>query len=125
MSGWTTITVDANSEEDAKELREAFNEAANNEYDGARDGDGACVEALMWGYGSGVTKRVLKNHTHLWDTAVVMECNDTTDSGSGTAYTSSGSSMETLDSASGAERARGHDAASDLRRHVSGHVYMR
>jgi hypothetical protein len=125
MSGWTTVTVDANSEKDAERLREAFNNAANDEYDGARDGSGAKVEALMWGYGSGVTKRVLKDHTHLWDTAVVMECNDTSDSGSGTAYQSDGSSVEAMDSASGAERARGHDAASDLRRYVSGHVYMR
>jgi hypothetical protein len=125
MSGWTTVTVDANSEKDAERLREAFNDAANDEYDGARDGSGTKVEALMWGYGSGVTKRVLKDHTHLWDTAVVMECNDTSDSGSGTAYQSDGSSVEAMDSASGAERARGHDAASDLRRYVSGHVYMR
>jgi hypothetical protein len=125
MSGWTTVTVDANSEQDAEELREAFNDAADDKYDGARDGTGTKVEALMWGYGSGATMRTLKDNADLWDTAVVMECNDTSDSGSGTAYQSDGFSVETMDSASGAERARGHDAASDLRQYVSGHVYMR
>jgi len=125
MSGWTTITVDANSEEDAEALREAFNEAANTDYDGAHYGDGTRVEALMWGYGSGTTQRVLNERSHLWETAVVVECNDTSNSGSGTAYESDGSTKEVLDSSSGAEGARGRDVASDLRRYVSGNVYIR
>jgi len=125
MSGWTTVTVDASSEQDAEELREAFNDAADDEYDGARDGSGTKVEALMWGYGSGATMRTLKENTDLWERAVVMECNDTSDSGSGTAYVAEGGTVSSVDSASGVERARGHDAADDLMYHIEGRVYMR
>jgi len=125
MSGWTTITVDANSEEDAEQLREAFNNAADDEYNGARDGTGEKVEALMWGYGSGATMQTLRDNADLWERAVVMNCNDTSDSGSGTAYVSEGGTVSSVDSASGVERARGHDAADDLMYHIEGHVYMR
>lgn len=125
MSGWTTVTVDATDEQSAEKLREVFNNTADDEHDGARGGDGKRVRAIMWGYDSGDTMWVLKNNPDLWDTAVVMDCNDTTDAGSGTAYESNGTSVESIDSASGVEGARGRDAAHELERHVSGNVYMR
>lgn len=125
MSGWTTVTVDATSEQNAERLREAFEDAATDEYDGTKERDDETVHALMWGYGSGITTRVLKNNSHLWESAVVMECNDTSDSGSGTAYVSEGGTVSEVDHATGAEMARGHDAADDLKHNVSGHVYMR
>jgi|APHM01.1.fsa_nt_gi hypothetical protein len=125
MSGWTTVTVDARDETAAEQLREAFDTAASDEYDGSRGDEGATVEALMWGYGSGTTMSVLKDNADLWDSAVVMNCNDTSDSGSGTAYVSEGGTVSSVDSASGAERAMGHDAADRLQHHVSSRIYMR
>jgi len=125
MSGWTTVTVETEHVQDAEKLREAFNSATEDEYDGARDDDGERVEALIWGYGSATTMRVLTCNAHLWDTAIVMECNDTSDSGSGTVYVSEGGSTSSIDSASGVERARGHDAADQLKHHIDGRVYMR
>lgn len=125
MSGWTTFTVDAVDEQSADELRDAFEAGISAPSDATFGGDGASVRGLSWGYGDAQTMNVLKETTDLWERAVVMECNDTSDSGDGTAYESSDGSVERLDSAHGVESARGHDAADELNEYVSEHVYMR
>lgn len=126
MSGWATVTAKANSPEEAEELREALAGVCERE-DDARiaAGDETEVRALDWGYGSGESTRVLKRNAHLWSRAIVMECNDTSDSGSGSYYESDGSSATKEASASGYEGARGHDAAGELRGEAGFRPYMR
>jgi hypothetical protein len=128
MSGWATVTAKANSPEEAEELRDAFTEITERD-DDARisNSDPEEVHILDWGYGSSESKRVLTENADLWLEAVVMECNDTTDSGSGRVYESDGTrrGVEKVDSAGGYEGARGHDAAGKLSTTMIGHPYMR
>jgi hypothetical protein len=128
MSGWATVTVKANSSEDAEELREAFSEITKKDRD-ARicDLEDAEVEVLDWGYGSSESVSVLKQNAGLWSEAIVMECNDTSDSGSGSYYTSDGTRRGVSEeaTASGYEGARGHDAAGELRGKAGFSPYMR
>lgn len=128
MSGWATVTARARSPEEADELRDAFTEITERD-DDARiaNGDEAQVRVLDWGYGSGESVRVLKENADLWLDAIVMECNDTSDSGSGVYYTSDGTrrGVEKEASASGYEGARGHDAAGELRGKAGFRPYMR
>lgn len=127
MSGWQTFTVDAVDEESAEELASTF----NVEYEGSMDGDARVsdeqVRGIEWGYHGGamVMHDLLKRRTDLWQNAVLMDCNDTSDSGSGKAYSAEGGSMEQVDSAHGVEGARGRDASHELKRYVDGHVEMR
>lgn len=126
MSGWCTTTVDAVDEQAADQLREAFDKYQDSPGTGARDDSDDTVRALIWGYdGDHSARTVLRHNPDLWECAVVMRCNDTTDSGSGSAYESTDSGMEELDYASGAEGAMGRDAADNLRLFISGHVFMR
>jgi len=122
MSGWSTITVICHSEEDAEEMRDALAAVCERD-DDARVYDER-VEALDWGYG-GTDMSVLKNNADLWTDAIVMQCNDTSDSGSGSYYESDGSSVTKEASASGYEGARGHDAAGELRGKAGFRPYMR
>lgn len=126
MSGWATVTAKANSPEEAEALREAFTEITERDNDARiAAGDETEVRVLDWGYGSGASTRVLKDNAGLWSRAIVMECNDTSDSGSGVYYESDGSSVEEKASASGYEGARGHDAAGELRGEAGFRPYMR
>lgn len=126
MSGWSTTTVKANDEDSAEQLRDALEDAGDDNYDRADIRDGTRVEALVWGYGGNtIALGVLRDHPDLWDEAIVMSCNDTSDSGSGSYYTSDGSSVEQEASASGYEGARGRDAAGELRGKAGFRPFMR
>jgi len=126
MSGWATVTAKANSPEEAEALREAFTEITERDNDARiAAGDETEVRVLDWGYGSGASTGVLKDNAGLWSRAIVMECNDTSDSGSGSYYESDGSSVTKEASASGYEGARGHDAAGELRGKAGFRPYMR
>jgi len=85
MSGWTTVTAQCKDESDAKELREEFESITERDRDAKQTKTE--VRALDWGYGSSETISVLRENTDLWSDAIVMECNDTSGSGSGTYYT--------------------------------------
>jgi hypothetical protein len=128
MSGWATVTAKANSPEEAEALREAFTEITERDNDARiAAGDETEVRVLDWGYGSGASVSVLKDNAGLWSRAIVMECNDTSDSGSGTYYESDGTKrgVEKEATASGYEGARGHDAAGELRGKAGFRPYMR
>lgn len=119
MSGWTTITAKA---QDGKEdeLLTAFEDAADDhggEHDGrATEGRDGIVTLYLHGYSNhGKAKKILKQHTDKWGKASVIDANDTSDSGEGTAYESDGSSIKALDSAAGHEGAMAHDVAGELR----------
>lgn len=128
MSGWATVTAKANSPEEAEELREALAAICERDDDAwVARGDETEVRALDWGYGSGESTSVLKRNAGLWSEAIVMEANDTSDSGSGAYYTSDGTKrgVEKEATASGYEGARGHDAAGELRGKAGFRPYMR
>lgn len=126
MSGWATITVETDEEDSAEELAKALGDAQDGHANRVDVRNGTRVEALVGGYdGNSIALGVLKDNAGLWDEAVVMSCNDTSDSGSGSVYESDGTSVEKTDSASGVEGARGHDAAQALATTEIGRPYMR
>lgn len=122
MSGWTTITVEANSEQDAEELADHLRPICEFD-DDVRISDTE-IRGLSWGHDTHAPT-ILKEYPTLWSEAVVMDCNDTSDSGSGMLYRSDGTSVEKVDHEHGVEGARGHDAAMSLATEYIDRPYMR
>lgn len=126
MSGWSTITVEANSADEANEIADALDEEDDRDREAWTNEDE--VRGLYWGYGTGpIALGVLKDHTDKWSDAIIMECNDTSDSGEGTYYTADGTTqgVEKVTHENGYEGARGHDAAGKLRDEAGFRPYMR
>lgn len=101
MSGWATAHIETQHPEKLKEAIE--NEYNSNQARTTRNGD---VEAYSPGYeGNLVIKEAMKEVGY--KEAVILEANDTTDSGKATVFKNG----EKIDEFEGYEGARGADAA--------------
>jgi len=130
MTGWTTVTIETGSIENREQLAQRIENKYTNAHntDGVRVSEGFTVKCVFFGYGDDTAMSILRENQHLWGTACVMNCNDTTDSGSGTVYESSGHAngfMSRIDYATGDELQRGHDARKELSNHMNTQILMR
>lgn len=130
MTGWTTVTIETGSIENRKQLAQRIENTYNENHntDVVRVSEGFTVKCVFFGYDDDTSLQMLRENQHLWNTACVMNCNDTTDSGSGTVYESSGYAngfMSRIDYATGNELQRGHDAKKELSHHLNTPILMR
>jgi len=119
MTGWTIATVEG-VDSDSHLL-----DAAEARFDRVTEWDDQ-IEIMAWGYGQHTAVlSALESHSDEWTDAVLMDCNDTSDSGNGTAYISGDGSVQSTDKTHGATGAMGRDAAQNLGDTLSGNVRMR
>jgi len=119
MTGWTIATVEG-VDADSPLL-----DTAEAQFDRVTEWDDQ-IEIMTWGYGQHTAVlSALESHSDEWTDAVLMDCNDTSDSGEGTAYQSDDGVVSSIDKTHGATGAMGRDAAQNLRHTLSGRVRMR
>jgi phage tail sheath gpL-like len=125
MTGWTGITAEAMNEQAANDLADELRAVTNNHND--VQVDGTTVTAYIRGYHNDGESRLMDT-TQYWDTAVVIDANNTVESGHGKALRTVSDQHDdvvVLETSDGAVGARAQDVANDLSGYVDAELLVR
>ena len=112
MSGWSTTTVELRKTRTAEAFLEELEEKVLGERDYAGVESERVVVVCRWGYEMMETlPQWLEERTEWWGQAVVINANDTTDSGEGHLHKTKKSDVIKVETKDGYEGAAAHDVA--------------
>lgn len=110
MSGWATATINFNREVEESKIKEQIADKVAGGQIFSRRKEGTYLDYTIWGYdGAGKAREIAKQVAEDGDEVVIIEANDTSDSGRGVLYEMNGGELEKVDEWGGYEGAKGRD----------------